>query len=188
MAALRGRRAMNVRYINPFVTSTKNVFATMLNTHVLIGKARVREPDEARADVAAFIGFSGDACGSVRLCFSKITAVRVASKFADMDVDPASPELADALGELANMVAGHAKASLAGLDVSISLPRVLLGGTDALPAVSHSPVLVLPCDSALGRFSVEVTMDTRLRPTPLPEPGQPAASPFDTIAPPEGTV
>ncbi len=98
---------MNVRYINPFVTSTKNVFATMLNTHVLIGKARVREPDEARADVAAFIGFSGDACGSVRLCFSKITAVRVASKFADMDVDPASPELADALGELANMVAGH---------------------------------------------------------------------------------
>jgi chemotaxis protein CheX len=179
---------MNVRYINPFVTSTKNVFATMLNTHVLIGKARVREPDEARADVAALIGFSGDASGSVRLCFSRITAVRVASKFAETDVAPASPELADALGELANMVAGHAKASLEGLDVSISLPRVLLGGTDALPAGSHSPVLVLPCDSALGRFSVEVTMDTCLPPAPLPDLGRPTGSPIEAGGPPHATV
>ena len=64
--------------------------------------------------MSAIIGFSGDAVGSVALCFPMSTAVKTASMFAGTGL--------------------HLLESRA------------------------TPVLLLPCDSALGRFSTEVTM------------------------------
>jgi chemotaxis protein CheX len=69
--------------------------------------------------------------------------------------------LADALGELTNMVAGQSKAHLPEVNISVSLPRVVLGDQHRVLESASCPVLVLPCDSALGRFHVEVTMLTK---------------------------
>ena len=149
---------MDVRFINPFIGAIKNVFNTMLGTEILISKPRLKEPDEHFADVTAIIGFSGEATGSVAICFPIKTGVNTASKFVDSPVTQSDPEFADALGELANMVAGQAKSKLEGFDVNISLPRVVSGHGLQLLNSKTTPVLVLPCDSSLGRFSTEVTM------------------------------
>ncbi len=151
---------MDVRYINPFIGSIKHVFKTMLETEILISKPRLKERDEQAADVSAIIGFSGEATGSVALCFPLKTGVKTASKFADAEITQQSPEFADALGELANMVAGQAKAQLEGLNISVSLPRVVAGRDLQLLDSRRTPVLVLPCDSPLGRFHTEVMMIT----------------------------
>jgi chemotaxis protein CheX len=149
---------MDVRFINPFIGAIKNVFHTMLATEILISKPRLKEPDEHFADVTAIIGFSGEATGSVAICFPIKTGVNAASKFADAQITQTDPEFADALGELANMVAGQAKSKLEGFNISISLPRVVSGQGLQLLNSKTTPVLVLPCDSSLGRFSTEVTM------------------------------
>ncbi|UCE58785.1 MAG: chemotaxis protein CheX [Phycisphaerales bacterium] len=149
---------MDVRFINPFIGGIKNVFSTMLQTDIVISKPRVKGRDEPNADATAIIGFSGDATGSVALCFPMRTALATAGKFAGMEIAEDSPDFADALGELANMVAGQAKSKFEGLSVSISLPRVVAGRDLHLLDSQNTPVLLLPCDSALGRFSTEVTM------------------------------
>jgi hypothetical protein len=59
------------------------------------------------------------------------------------------------------MVAGQSKAKLPDPNISISLPRVVLGDQHRMLESRSSPVLVLPCDSTLGRFFVEVTMLTK---------------------------
>lgn len=172
---------MDVRFINPFIGAIKNVFNTMLGTEILISKPRLKEPDELFADITAIIGFSGEATGSVAICFPTKTGINAASKFTEMELTQASPEFADALGELANMVAGQAKSKLEGYDINISLPRVVSGQGLQLLNSKTTPILVLPCDSSFGRFSTEVTMVLLKKPAAAPTaPPQSVAAPAAT--------
>ncbi len=157
----RNRPHMDVRYINPFIEAVKHVFSTMLMTDIFISKPFIKTGDEQRSDVSAIIGISGDAVGSVALCFPMKSGVNVASKFAGIEMTKDHEDFADALGELANMVAGQAKSKLDGLSCSISLPNVIIGEQLMFSNSKAAPRLVLPCDSALGRFCVEVGMVTK---------------------------
>ena len=91
---------------------------------------------------------------------------RIASRFAGAEISAQSPDLADALGELANIVAGQAKSRMDGLNIAISLPRVVAGAGHCVLKSNNMPVLALPCDSSLGRFSVEVAMMVNKTPAP----------------------
>jgi chemotaxis protein CheX len=86
------------------------------------------------------------------------TANKVASKFAGVEMTQAHPDFSDALGELANMVAGQAKSKFEGISATISLPSVVIGRDHVVSQSRHAPRLALPCDSVLGRFCVEVAM------------------------------
>ncbi|UCG17779.1 MAG: chemotaxis protein CheX [Phycisphaerales bacterium] len=149
---------MDVRFFNPFISAIQSVFKTTLKTEILISKPRVERKDEADADVSAIIGFSGGAMGSVALCFPMKTAVAAASKLTDTELHQDHPDFADALGELANRVAGQAKAQLHGEQISISVPSVAMGAAHCVLKSQRMPALMLLCDSVLGRFSVRVTM------------------------------
>ncbi len=167
---------MDVRFINPFILGIKNVFTTMLDTQIFISKPCLKEGDETNADFSAIIGFSGDVSGSVALCFPVRTAVQIASKFAGTEMTQHDPDFADALGELANMVAGQAKSKFQGVRVNISLPRVVAGRKLRLLGSYSTPVLLLPCDSALGRFGTEITMLAKSKRAAASQPA-PAATP-----------
>ena len=148
---------MDVRYINPFMDSVKHLFKTMLKTELILSKP-VLTVDDIHADASAVIGFSGGATGSVVLCFPMSTALKAASAFAGIEMTKDHEDFADALGELANIVAGQAKSKLEGFNISISLPSVILGKKHAVLQSKQKPRLAIPCDSSLGRFTVEVAM------------------------------
>lgn len=149
---------MDVRFINPFIASIKSVFGTMVNTQVVVGKPRVGNDTETTADVSGVIGFSGDATGCVVLSFPTDVACKVASAFAGVTMGADHPDFSDAIGELANMVAGNAKKDFAGLRASISLPSVIIGRGHVVSQSRSWPRLVIPCETSLGAFFVEVGM------------------------------
>ncbi|MBN1344764.1 MAG: chemotaxis protein CheX [Phycisphaerae bacterium] len=149
---------MDVKYINPFVAAVRNVFHTMLGVEVKIGKPYVKDDERASADVSAIIGFSGDAAGCVVISFPKDVGVKAASTFAGMELGEDHPDFADALGELANMVAGNAKKDFEGVEISISLPSVIIGQSHKVSRSNTFPRVVIPCDTSLGQFYVEVGM------------------------------
>ena len=152
---------MDVRFINPFIKSISNIFTTMMSSEVDFQKPFVKSAATEKPDVSAVIGFSGDASGAVVLCFRKATAVKIASKFACTELAIDSPDFADALGEIANMVAGGAKADFSGLDVNISLPSVIVGAGHEVVKSNAHPSLVIPCRSPYGEFTVEVSMEVK---------------------------
>ncbi len=150
---------MDVRFVNPFIAATKTVFKTMMSTEITIGKPQIIPAhQEQTADVSAVIGLSGDAVGSVVLSLPMQTACNVAGKFAGVQMTREHPDFSDALGELANMVAGAAKSKFEGLRVSISLPSVIIGTEHVVSQSRAKPRLALPCNSDLGHFTVEVVM------------------------------
>lgn len=150
---------MDVRFINPFLASIKNVFKTMVEAEVRIGTPCTPNGALQNLDVSSIVGFSGDVVGSVALCFPLSTAVAVASKFARCEMTEEHPDFADAIGELSNMIAGNAKSRFENVTVSISLPRVVIGKGLRLLGSKCSPALLLPCESELGSFSVELMVD-----------------------------
>ena len=153
---------MDIRFINPFIAAVKKVFKTMVATDVSIGKPTINMPDQVpTADVSSVIGLSGDVAGCVVLSLPMSTAEQAAGKFAGIQMTSQHPDFSDALGELANMVAGQAKAQFEGLNVSISLPSVIVGREHVVSQSRHRPRLSIPCQSQLGDFWVEVAMVVR---------------------------
>ncbi|MFQ5489213.1 MAG: chemotaxis protein CheX [Phycisphaerae bacterium] len=149
---------MDVRYINPFIAAIKNVFSTMVNTQVAVGKPMLRPDQIKSADVSGVIGLSGDVTGAVVLSFPLDVACKVASKFAGVELHSDHPDFTDAIGELANMIAGNAKKDFTGLSVSISLPSVICGHGHVVTQSVAAPQLMIPCNTDIGSFYVEVAM------------------------------
>ena len=149
---------MDVRFINPFVQSVKRVFETMVHVRMAIGKPYLKK-DSLQADVSGIIGFSGDAAGCVVVSFSSDVASKVASSFAGIEINADHPDFADAIGELANMVAGNAKKEFTDLNIRISLPSVVIGEQFVVTNSRVAPRIVIPCDCELGKVYVEVGME-----------------------------
>ena len=149
---------MKASYVNPFIKSVCNTFGTMCDIQVSPGKPIRCSDKPDRNDVSAIIGFSGDAAGSVVIRFSFEVAANVATAFAKTEITPQHDDFADALGELANMVAGGAKGKFDGLSIDISLPSVVIGEHHLFPVSRNSPRISIPCTTTAGKFHVDVGM------------------------------
>lgn len=150
---------MDIRYINPFIKSIRNTFATMCKMKVEVGRPQIKVDDKPYSDVSSVIGFSGDAAGSVVLHFSFEVASRLATAFAGVAISPDHEDFPDALGELANMVAGGAKANFEGLAISVSLPSIVMGARHRVSASRTAPRIIIPCTTEAGEFEVEIGME-----------------------------
>ena len=84
-------------------------------------------------------------------------AKKFVAAFAQMELEVDTPDFADALGELANMIAGNAKKDL-GCKASISTPSVIVGTGHHIARLSDVPTLIVPCRTPVGDFAVEVSI------------------------------
>jgi len=151
------RRRLDSSLIMPFVNSTMNVFTTMVNMKPEIAKPHLKADGRTTHDVSGIIGFSGEIVGSVVLTFNLETARQLVNAFVGMEVEPNGPDFIDAVGELANMVAGNAKKDL-GLVANIGVPTVVIGAGHIVGRLSGVPCIVIPCITSAGSFAVEVNI------------------------------
>jgi len=126
--------------------ATREVFELMLSCR-LTGPATAEEPsaEETNMDVTAMVGLAGQLCGvlSVR-CTGKAAAL-MTSKMLGVELDKVGPEMPDAIGEIANMVAGNFKNKISGLSggCMLSPPTVITGNSYSLHSRAESRGLVL---------------------------------------------
>lgn len=147
---------MRVEHINPFVTSLKNVFRTMLSCEAARGAIALKQDNIARHYVSGVIGLSGKAAGTVVLSFSKSVALKAASALLMQEASEIDEDVLDAVGELTNVVAGAAKSELADLDLSVSLPSVVTGENHEVHFPSNVTPLCIDFETEWGPLSLEV--------------------------------
>ncbi|HVP13277.1 MAG TPA: chemotaxis protein CheX [Phycisphaerae bacterium] len=155
---------MDVKFINPFIAAISNVFQTMVHAKIKIGKPMLKQSDLVSAEVSGIIGLSGDVMGCVVLSFPGDVACKIASAFAGTELTMKSPDFSDAIGELANMVAGNAKKDFGDHLASISLPSVVIGPGHQVSPSKLSPFLIIPCETEFGGFNVEVAVIPNKKP------------------------
>jgi chemotaxis protein CheX len=141
----------------PFVLSVRNVLSTMMHVSMTIGPITLKQAAQRGYDVSGIIGFSGGVTGSVVIGMSTPVAVKLVNAFAGSPFPPGTADFTDAIGELANMIAGSAKQNM-GVLASITVPTVIFGSNHQTATVSGAPCIIIPCLTDLGNFEVEVNI------------------------------
>jgi len=150
---------MDVAYANPFIVSTIETFKKMLNIEGKTGKIALKNNVNYTYDVSGVIGLSGEAQGSICLSFPKEVALKAVSALLGMEIKEMGPDISDGIGELVNIVAGNAKQYLTKYNLSISLPKVIIGN-HSVASTKDVPTLVVPFISSLGEFAIEIALKT----------------------------
>ena len=149
---------MQVEYINPFLKSLVNTFSTMLNCSPRRGMIGLAQKGN-RHPISGVIGLSGRAVGVVVINLSEELALKAASTMLLAESTEVNDDVLDAVGELANMVAGRAKAELDEFDLSISLPSVITGRDHEIRFPSGAQALSVPYDTDFGPLNLEVGLE-----------------------------
>lgn len=153
---------MDVRYVNPFTESVDDVFATMLDLQVSRKQVKLSDAGTAAPPhgswLTSLVGISGKATGAVALRFPVPTALAVAGRMLGSEPTEVNDETIDAISELANMVAGGAKAKFEINPPPDLAMAVVVHGSDYRTAYpSTARWLEIPFSSDAGEFSLEVT-------------------------------
>lgn len=149
---------MKVKYINPFLNASVNLFQEYLGLGVEAGSPRVLDDPQDLSEVSGIIGLAGETVGAVVLSFSRETAIAMVSKMEGRSYPALSSEVIDGVGELINIIAGNAKKDLSDFRIEISLPGVITGTTYRIHWPEGIPVVTIPFDSEIGPFSVNVSL------------------------------
>lgn len=116
---------MTDKFIHHLASSMFEVCGMMLGTTVGDALPVAGRPAMRGKSVSAVIPLTGALTGCAALRMSVSTAEPLASALAGQKLAADTPDFADALGEIANMVVGGAKARLSRSDVSIGTPSVV---------------------------------------------------------------
>ncbi|HEV2971595.1 MAG TPA: chemotaxis protein CheX [Pirellulales bacterium] len=146
---------MKVEYINPFISSITKVFSTMLNSELTRGKIYLKDHHCPEHEISGIIGLSGKAAGTVVLSLNRQAALSAAEAMLGERPLEINAEVRDAVGELANMVAGGAKAQLEQFNMSLTIPTVITGKF-SVQFPSKIPPICVPFESEWGSLTLEV--------------------------------
>jgi chemotaxis protein CheX len=147
---------MQVELINPFVSAANNVFQTMLNCELARGTLGIKRNNTPEFEVSGLIGLSGNCQGMVVFSLGRDTALKATEIMLGQRPDSLNRDVVDAVGELANMIAGAAKSQLDRYNLSVSLPSVICGKHHSINFPSTSTPISLPFQSKIGPVCIEV--------------------------------
>lgn len=147
---------MNVDHINPFLDSVTNTFETMLSAEATRGDLTLGDSKKRRFPISGLIGMSGNACGVVVINVSQQVALKIASTMLMEEQTEVNGDVLDAVGEIANIIAGQAKLELEQYNLSVTLPNVITGTDYEVRFPTKNPPVVVPFETTLGPICLEV--------------------------------
>jgi chemotaxis protein CheX len=151
-----------------FVRAARNVLEVMLEaSRVEAGEPASWPEPEHLSCVRATIGLLSNSARTLSVFFPAETERRIAQRLYQTTEDLPAEDVDDALGELANMFAGGAKALLSEIfaeDIRLSLPSVTRPRDEARDPEPREGAFFIPFESDLGLFAVLVTLGFEVRP------------------------
>lgn len=108
--------------------------------------------------VSALIGLSGDFSAMLGLHCPETVGLEVTGAMLGMELEKVDAEVKDALGEIANMLAGGLKArcSATGFNLQLAIPTAISGKSYTISSPKEGRRIVLPFDVRTGRLFVEM--------------------------------
>lgn len=146
-----------VAVAKPFIKATLDILSTMACITATPGKPYVKKNHVAVGDVSAVVGVTGDKVGTIAVSFTKSSAIALVKGMLGDDIHDLMQDVQDAVGEVANMISGQARAALAenGMVLQGSTPTVILGDGHIISHISSNPVVAIPFATEHGEFTVE---------------------------------
>ncbi|MFO7838409.1 MAG: chemotaxis protein CheX [Desulfosalsimonadaceae bacterium] len=138
------------------VEVTKEIFETMVMVEVMPGESLAEHVSRFTNSLSAMVGFAGFKQGNLAIHAPDAVARGLTGDFLGMEVEEINEDVEDAMGELANMLAGSLKPFIAGdgEKVELSLPSVVYGEEYTLTVVNEADWVIVPFSVPHGDFLV----------------------------------
>lgn len=124
--------------LNALTEAVSEIAETMLFVEIIAGEVQI-QGELQLADISAVVGYSGGLNGGLRLGGAVAVALKVAGALLGEQREAMDPELQDAFGEMANMIAGGVQTRVEGVFGAISMtPPMVVEGRNHQIAGQHS--------------------------------------------------
>jgi chemotaxis protein CheX len=158
---------MQAEHINPFLRAVIDTFSMMLECKAQRGEISLSDKSHLEYPISGVIGLTGKAVGTVVINLSEQLAIKGASTMLMTELDSIDGDVQDAVGELANMIAGQAKAELAEYEMSVSLPNIITGTGHDVSFPTNVKLLTVPFTTDYGPMKLVVGLELIQAPVPV---------------------
>jgi chemotaxis protein CheX len=152
---------LDVKVINPFIEATMEVFRTASSMEIVRKDLFLKKNYRMFGDVSGVMGLNGEASGTVVISMSSRLACDLVGRMLGEEPEPTVSEtVRDGIGEVVNMIAGRAKAVLAGSQYhfQISLPAVIAGTGHEIAHRNGAPCIVVVFEVENEEFAIQVSL------------------------------
>ena len=128
---------------------------------VRAGKPYLAVDNVAKGDVTGIIGLTGVTNGTISVTFQEACILRIVSNMLGEEMTVLNSEIADAVGELTNMISGQARKELdeVGKVFKAAIPSVITGPGHTITHYSDGPRIAIPFFTDNGEFTIEVCFE-----------------------------
>lgn len=143
---------------NEIIAGTQDVFSTMLMVDLVSEGAVENKRCDIQSNLTSMIGLGGGLRGLLAIHCPASVAKNITGTFLGMDIEELNDDVKDAIGEIANMVAGNLKVSYAALDTNIELaiPTSIVGESFHVSGIADARRVTVPFKMAEDTFWVEL--------------------------------
>jgi chemotaxis protein CheX len=147
--------------LEPFTTATSVTLREMAGTEVTTQSVYQTASYKMFGDISAVLGFLSPREGTLVLSFPEAAAEDLVGRIlAGVTDDPDADLVRDGVGEVANVIAGQAKALLAGTpyQFTFSTPTIVSGAGHEIRHQPGMPCLVIAFGSDVGDFALQICL------------------------------
>ncbi len=138
--------------------ATLEVFATMVFMDIEAGAPLVNSTETIESNISSLIGLAGDVRGILAVKCPASVATGITGAMLGMDIAEIDEDVKDAMGEIANMIAGGLKVALAPFEknIELAIPTTVVGESLRTSGLAGADQFLIPFTTPAGQFGVEL--------------------------------
>jgi len=147
-----------VEFSKKIVETTEEIFNTMIFMEVTAADPFERGKQALGCHVSAMIGLTGGFSAMLGIHCPEAVGMAIAGAMLGMEIEEIDADVKDALGEIANMVAGGLKERFAAEDINLELaiPTAISGKSYTIASPKRSNRVIIPFTIEQGQFFIEM--------------------------------
>ncbi len=157
-------KTYDVEFINPFLAAVMNVLETMAQVKARPEKPYINKDGVAVGDITGVLKISGHTNGVISLTLTKDAVLTIVNNMLFENFTEINDDIADAVGELTNVIAGQARVKLGeiGKKFQAGTPEIVIGKGKKINHIPSAPILAIPFSlDGGGKLVVEVSFEIK---------------------------
>ncbi len=140
------------------IAGIKEVFSTMLMVDLQAEEVIENGDCEINSNLTSMIGLGGGIRGMLAIHCPADVARGITSGLLGMEIQELDEDVKDAVGEVANMVAGNLKVSYAknGIDIELAIPTSIVGDSFAVSGMADANRVIAVMKAPEGPLWIEL--------------------------------
>jgi chemotaxis protein CheX len=152
------RSKKSLPFAQIITSTTEDIFASMIFLELTSGEPLTEGKTDLGCFVTAMIGLSGDFNAILGIhCPAKV-GTAIGGAMLGIELEEVDDDIKDALGEIANMLAGGLKEAftLQQVNLMLAIPTTISGSSYKISAPAGGERILIPFDVAAGRFYIDI--------------------------------